>query len=298
MKPSPLNTSPCSISLLFSSSAVLLALTYLLLRPNYSLFSTTCTTTHSSPAANSSTIPSFRLLIGIQTIPEKFARRHLIRHVNSLQPSHSALVDIRFVLCNLTREDHAVFVALEIMHYNDIIILNCTENLADGKTYTFFSTLPRLFRDEPYDYVMKADDDIYFRLDKLVESLKGKAREDVYYGLGLPFQNREFPPFMVGFGYILSWDLVEWISTSEITREHANGVEDLLTGRWLDMGRRGRNRYNTYPAMYDYKGPNQEDFREDTIGVHQLKDDLTWARTLKHFNVTQGLKPSQLYHIP
>ncbi len=44
------------------------------------------------------------------------------------------------------------------MQYDDIIILDYEENMDGDKTYTFFSSLPRLFNDTLYDYVMKTDD--------------------------------------------------------------------------------------------------------------------------------------------
>ncbi|XP_073009143.1 beta-1,3-galactosyltransferase pvg3-like [Typha latifolia] len=250
--------------------------------------------------------PDFRLLIGILTHPDNFERRHLLRLVYSLQSSLTADIDIRFVFCKLTNQEQSLVVSLEIMRYDDIIILNCTESMNFGKTYDYFSSLPELFDDRRYDYVMKMDDDTYFRLDNLVESLKNKSREDMYYGLIIPCDGENFPPFpapfMTGMGYILSWDLVEWIATSEIARNESIGPEDMMVGKWLSMGNKGKNRHGTEPDMYDYKGSYPSNcFRHelvpDTIAVHLLKNNSWWARTLKYFNVTDGLKPSKLYHV-
>lgn len=91
--------------------------------------------------------------------------------------------------------------------------------------------------------------------------------------------------------------MVEWIATSDIPRKNAVGPEDMLTGKWLNTGNKARNRYNTVPYMYDYKGPTSGDFLVDSIAVHQLKENSRWAHTLKYFNVTKGLKkPSKFYH--
>ncbi|KAF0902014.1 hypothetical protein E2562_011840 [Oryza meyeriana var. granulata] len=68
-------------------------------------------------------------------------------------------------------------------------------------------------------------------------------------------------------------------------------AEDVTSGIWLNMGNKAKNRVNIFPRMYDFKGVKPEDFLEDTIGVHQLKQDLRWAQTLEHFNVT-WLDPS------
>ncbi|WOL19727.1 beta-1,3-galactosyltransferase pvg3-like [Canna indica] len=248
--------------------------------------------------------PDFRLLLGVLTRPDLYERRHLLRLVYSLQqtPDLTAQVDVRFVFCGLTKEENRVLVALEIMRYDDIIILNCTENMNEGKTYTYFSSLPRLFDDSPYDFVVKADDDIYFRLPKLIESLNRMPREDLYYGFVIPCDSMDpFYKYMSGMGYLLSWDLVEWVATSEFAKNNTVGAEDMMTGMWLTAGKKGKNRYNTKYAMYDYPIPVPIDacsheFVPDTIAVHRLKDNLKWARTLKYLNVTQGLKPSKFYH--
>ena len=74
-----------------------------------------------------------------------------------------------------------------------------------------------------------------------------------------------------------------------------SGVEDMTTGKWLNMGNKAKNRVNLFPRMYDYKSAKAEDFLENTIGVHQLKQDLRWAHTLEHFNLTRVGPSSKLY---
>ncbi|KAK3017134.1 hypothetical protein RJ639_006136 [Escallonia herrerae] len=118
----------------------------------------------------------FSLLIGILTWPSKYDRRHFLRLVYGIQSSPIADIDVKFVLCNLTYVEQRVFVGLEILRFNDIIILNCTENMNSGKTYTYFSSLPRIVS-RPYDYVMKADDDVFLRLAPLALSLQPLPRK-------------------------------------------------------------------------------------------------------------------------
>nr|AFV13465.1 hypothetical protein [Coix lacryma-jobi] len=256
------------------------------------------------PAAAAEELMS--VLVGVHTMPGKHSRRHLIRMAYALQQQQTpapapARVDVRFVLCARPMPpEHRAFVALEARVYGDVLVLDCAENAEDGKTYTYFASLPAMLGSgsggrPPYDYVMKVDDDTFLQLDALVETLRSAPREDMYCGSGLPFHNREFPPFMLGMGYLLSWDLVEWIATSDMVRREAKGVEDLTTGKWLNMGHKAKNRVNIFPRMYDYKSAKAEDFLENTIGVHQLKQDLRWAHTLEHFNVTR-LEPSSKLH--
>uniref|UniRef100_A0A8I6YCP5 Hexosyltransferase n=2 Tax=Hordeum vulgare subsp. vulgare TaxID=112509 RepID=A0A8I6YCP5_HORVV len=246
------------------------------------------------------------ILVGVHTMPKKHSRRHLIRMAYALQQTAAlrgaARVDVRFALCARPMPpEHAAFVALERRAYGDVLLFNCTENAEDGKTYTYFADLPAMLggagggsgEGRPYDYVMKVDDDTYLRLDALVETLRRAPREDMYYGVGLPFMDRESPPFMLGMGYVLSWDLVRWIADSDMVRRKAKGVEDVTMGNWLNEGGKAKNRVNIFPRMYDYKGAQAKDFLEDTIGVHQLKEDIRWAHTLAHFNATSDdLRPS------
>lgn len=210
------------------------------------------------------------------------------------------------MFCNLTKEEQRIWVSLEIMRFDDIIILDCSENMNEGKTYTYFSSLPKLLegsRNPPYHYVMKADDDIYIRFDRFVESLRPLPRDDLYYGFVIPcVSNDTFSNhYMAGMGYLVSWDIVEWISESDIPKNHLVGPEDMVFGEWLRRGRKGKNRFNTKWWMYDYPEPHTVCVHElwnDTIAVHRLKTEKMWINTLRYLNVTDHLKPSKFYHVP
>ncbi|KAJ1688428.1 hypothetical protein LUZ63_019818 [Rhynchospora breviuscula] len=309
------SSSPCTLTTLVLFSLALIGLFFLVVSPNNPGILTCSRPTSSSSnvsvleTTSPSTVkPEFRLLLGVVTVPQMYERRNMLRNIFALQTYDRtvAQIDIRYVFCSLSDEEHKVFIALEILRYDDIIILNCTENMNDGKTYTFLSSLPALYGDQAYDFVMKADDDSYIILDKLVESLRDKPREDMYYGLQIPCDSENFypfPPFMEGMGYVLSWDLIHWISTADMPRTDNIGLEDMWTGRWFNMAGKAQNRFDMAPRFYDYKGKDMKtncfrhEFIPDSILVHRLKKNYQWADTLKYFNVTSGLKPSKLYHI-
>ena len=242
----------------------------------------------------------FSLLIGILTRADAYDRRHFLRLIYGIQSSAMAKIDVKFVFCNLTKPEQKILISLEILRYNDIIILNCSENMNSGKTYTYFSSLPGILPHR-YDYVMKADDDVYLRLEPLALSLSVKPRSDLYYGFVIPCPSMNpFVHYMSGMGFVLSWDLVEWIRESEIAAKDISGPEDRLVGKWLDMGNKARNRYSNKPAMYDYPGTNGRCSHElipDTIAVHRLKRWDQWQNVLNYFNVTRQLKQSKLYTI-
>ncbi|XP_042012166.1 beta-1,3-galactosyltransferase pvg3-like [Salvia splendens] len=250
--------------------------------------------------------PPFTLLIGILTRPDSYDRRHFLRLMYATQTQSTATftITVKFVLCNLTKPEQRAFVALEIMRFDDIIILNCPENMNAGKTYTYFSSLPRIlparfFHSHRYDYVMKADDDVYLRLEQLATSLSPLPRQDLYYGFVIPCQSMNpFVHYMSGMGFVLSWDLVEWIGASLIPLNHTVGPEDKLVGEWLNRGNKAKNRVSNKPAMYDYPRTNgrcSHDLVPDTIAVHRLKRWEQWLDVLTFFNVTNQVKPSTLY---
>ncbi|XP_026460821.1 uncharacterized protein LOC113362007 [Papaver somniferum] len=255
------------------------------------------------------TPPDMRILLGVSTLPNSYNRRHFLRLVYGIQSPKGARVDLKFIFCHLTNDDQRVLIALEIMRYDDIIILNCEENMNRGKTYTYFSSLPEMFNNTeeqngkypPYDFVVKADDDTYFRLESLVESLKPLPKEDLYYGFVIPCSSMDpFKHYMSGMGFLVSWDIVEWIRTAATAREHLVGPEDRVFGDWMRRGKRGQNRFNAKWSMYNYPQPPSpcaHDLVPDTIAVHLLKNDEKWIKTLKFFNVTDNLKPSKLYHL-
>jgi hypothetical protein len=251
--------------------------------------------------------PAFRLLIGILTSADFYERRHLLRMVYGLQLASptplAAQIDVRFVFCRLYKDDQRVLIPLEILTHDDVIVLDgCEENLNGGKTHTFFSAVASLYADAPYDYVMKADDDILFRLPELVASLGVMPRQDMYYGATIPCGSMDpGKGYMSGMGYALSWDLVKWLAgAEEVTKGRIVGTEDKMTGEWLRLGGKGKNRFNAKPAMYDYPLPVPVDscshaFVPETIAVHRLKDNPKWAHALSYFNFTAALQPSKFY---
>ncbi|KAL6912003.1 hypothetical protein ACP4OV_000808 [Aristida adscensionis] len=257
----------------------------------------------------------FRLFLGVLTRPEYYERRALLRLAYSLQPPpRNAVIDVRFVLCRLDKEEDRVLVSLEAAAYGDVVVLNCTENMNDGKTHKYFSTLPRLLAgdgDNPaYDYVGKTDDDAYYRLATLADSLRGKARREMYHGFLFPCDIPREYQFMAGFGYIVSWDIAEWIAATPELWEDGRDKgrpEDILFGEWLHKGGKFKNVYGERPRMYDYMDAEmhvnltccRHELRADpgTVTIHKLKDRLKWARTLRFFNATQGLKPSKMFPV-
>lgn len=115
-------------------SLPLLALIFLLIGTTEFRLPTFFPSCHSTSTSDDSVTQNMmksdlRILVGVLTTADSYERRQLIRLAYSRQQdtSQNAEVDVRFVLCNLSKEEQGIIVALEIMQYDDIIILNCTE---------------------------------------------------------------------------------------------------------------------------------------------------------------------------
>ncbi|GJM87252.1 hypothetical protein PR202_ga03188 [Eleusine coracana subsp. coracana] len=309
-------------------SFLLLAIIYLVVFPNsdfnlqdvYGFGSSSCSKDDATTASSGSgklasddaakrQPVDLRVFLGVLTRPDTYERRALLRLAYSLQPRPTrTVIDVRFVFCNLDKEEDRVLVAMEIIAHGDVVVLNCTENMDGGKTYDYFSTVPRLFADddETYDFVGKTDDDTYYRLAALADTLRDKPRENVYHGFLNPCHQSLAWQYMSGMGYIVSWDVAAWIaSTEELSGDGGGGWEDKVFAGWLRKGGRFKNVYGEEPRMYDYwdREMNAEvncfrhELMADTVAVHKLKDRLKWARTLSFFNATQGIKPSKMYDV-
>ncbi|KAK6127491.1 hypothetical protein DH2020_038766 [Rehmannia glutinosa] len=290
-----------SILLLLSTISIILFIFFISFSIQYNKNSPNISTFTNKTITLKNSSHQFTLFIGILTRPDKYDRRHFLRLIYGTQSSSPiAKTDVKFILCNLTKPEQKILIALEIMRFDDIIILDCHENMNSGKTYTYFSTLPKILPTR-YDYVMKADDDVFIRLKPLALSLHTLPRFDLYYGFVIPCPSMNpFVHYMSGMGFVLSWDLVEWISDSLVTVNRTFGPEDKLVGEWLNSGKKAKNRFSNKPAMYDYPGTNgrcSHDLIPDTIAVHRVKKWDQWLHVLSFFNVTKDIKPSKLYNL-
>ncbi|EPS69158.1 hypothetical protein M569_05610, partial [Genlisea aurea] len=248
-----------------------------------------------------------KILIGIMMTPDKFRHRHFLRQLYNVESGRiedRARFDAKFVFCNITDEEHRLLISLEIMLYDDVIVLDCQEIVGGGgagKTYAFFSGLPEMF--PPYDYVMKIEDDVYFRLQNLAKSLETLPKSDLYYGRGVPCGALADDQYMSGVGYLVSWDIVEWISVADMPgkKNYTAEAEDKAFAEWISDGDRGKNRYDVGYGIHDLPGSGSDcsshEMWDGAVGVHGLDRENKWIDTLDYFNVTKGLENTKMYHI-
>ncbi|MEW5311437.1 MAG: hypothetical protein WDW38_003152 [Sanguina aurantia] len=146
------------------------------------------------------------------------------------EPAKQA-TELLFVVARPSCAEAAATLQAERATHNDIVLLDAPEGYQHlwRKALTFLSWLTA--RQQPYDYVMHADDDSYVRLDLLLEYLRPCPRQRFYWGyiwdgtgnrVTAPIRNPAnkshmpveqyapdyYPPFASGCGFILTPDLV------------------------------------------------------------------------------------------
>ncbi|CAG8474815.1 14066_t:CDS:2 [Acaulospora colombiana] len=172
------------------------------------------------------------VFIGIMTVDKKISmRRHLRKmfaHNNAALARYLGVkkspVTIRFIT-GLPRGKYVSKLERESKKHGDIVILNITENMNNGKTLKFLDWFAENRKD---DYVVKADDDSFIHLIHYYRDLQDVPRERAYYGMALNFTVPKSDPdvLMWGMGYTISRDLVMDIVNSSWVRSNAVGNED------------------------------------------------------------------------
>ena len=218
------------------------------------------------------------VLIGLFTLPKKYERRMLVRTLYGQMSS--PLARLYFVFCEPTDSIVKKVITAEKKLFKDIIILKCKENMDEGKTYSFFSSLPSLFKDSKFDFVMKTDDDVFLHIPNLVSKLSNLGSKGTYFGR---IVNNYF---MAGMGYVLSWDLVEWIANSDYANSHKIGQEDAVLASWLYNSGLLKHKVSDDNSFYDDPDSNQgwsKPYIPETILIHRLKDTDAFIKANVYF---------------
>jgi hypothetical protein len=132
---------------------------------------------------------SFVYLIAKVTAWWNFAARSILREAYThFRIDRNDVVTIRFIVGLPGEDEHGM---MDLLHweqdrFGDLQVLNQRENMNEGKTFEYFSSLARMYPAEdpqqrPYDYAMKADDDTFINIPLLLERLRPMMpRKDSY----------------------------------------------------------------------------------------------------------------------
>ena len=197
------------------------------------------------------------IMSGVQLIE----RRYTIRET-WMQNLPKGVVG-KFVIgtAGITKEDMRLL-EKENKQHNDIMILADLHDTYGSLTVKLIHMFKWLDNHADYQYVLKADDDTFVRLDALMKELKTKPRTKFYWGFfdGRAHVHRHgkwsepdfmlcdrYLPYALGGGYVLSADLVHYVVTN-IPYLRKYNAEDVSLGTWLaatDIKREHDPRFDT-----------------------------------------------------
>jgi hypothetical protein len=165
--------------------------------------------------------------------------------------------------------------------------------------------------DRPWDYAMKLDDDAFLNIPNLLERLRPMVprRNTWFVRSPAPTLNllnvndssqgsgdvEEF--YMYGPGYVLSWDLVTWLSDhSEELQGFMHGWEDKMISEMLKWGGKAKdswvstdNEYMNHPSLPTDQGPWSRELGPDVILVHGLKSIGLLGEVIQYFLGNESL---------
>jgi hypothetical protein len=234
---------------------------------------------------------SRQLFVGIITTIAKFERRSLIRATYlSMRPPEITLM---FIVGTPKNDDEKRIVKFETLKFNDIIVLDCEENMNSGKSIEYFRHVSQFAE---YDYFMKADDDVYLHLPNLSSLAQVLPKENTYYGRMVTFK---LGFFMAGCGYILSKDLATFIGHNPDcykTKQHQEDEQiSICLTLYSDLKEftvptdetviyDSPQKDKDVPLLEKFNRPSwSHEYIDDTLLVHQVKETSYFLHAHDHF---------------
>ncbi|XP_075045828.1 beta-1,3-galactosyltransferase 6 [Mixophyes fleayi] len=227
------------------------------------------------PAPPEKSSASAFLAVLIASGPKYTERRSIIRStwLSSASRGEDGELWCRFVVGTAgLGEEEAASLEMEQRRHGDLLLLPELRDSYENLTAKLLLMYVWLDGHLDYKFVLKADDDTFARLDVLVEELKGKEAKRLFWGF---FSGRGrvksagkwkesswvlcdyYLPYALGGGYVLSWDLVHYLSLTRDYLAHWQS-EDVSLGAWLaplDVNRVHDPRFDT---EYKSRGCNNK----------------------------------------
>lgn len=198
------------------------------------------------PFAPSRDLKCFLVILVISGV-NNHHQRNTIRET-WMSDAPADLVLTKFVIgTNNLAEEVKRNIEREQFSHNDLLLLNGLTESYKNLTTKLVHSLQWVDHTVDYKFLLKVDDDSYVRVDQLLKELPQKPSERLYWGF---FDGRahvkksgkwaekdwflcdRYLPYALGGGYILSNDLVHYVSTnSKYLQEYLS--EDVSLGAWL-----------------------------------------------------------------
>jgi len=226
-----------------------------------------------SPTVHSCADPS-GILYGIFTTSSKMAQRQVFREKMAPHPN----VTVRFIIGTPDSEDDFLQLSAEQAAFGDIMILDCMENMNEGKTYTYFRSASPCFS----NYI-KADDDTAVSLERLhalfsrLDASKPKCIGRIMYPTGIISMSHIFAAWLRNRFANMDWYYaVQKLSKTNLGPEEISGDEDRRTAfmmqemgvEFVDVGAI----FHDHPAYRPWFIDTWSmDISNQTVAVHKCK---------------------------
>jgi hypothetical protein len=226
------------------------------------------------------TVPSRRtdalLFVGIFCRKEDLIARTLIRQTSMLLAPPGVVV--KFVICHGETSGFQPSLWAEMQQHQDLYLIDCVENMNEGKSLQYFVTVRRDF--PGFSYYSKADTDTYILFHNVARALDASPRCLFYGGLSRGAKHR-IPNYISGSFYILSCDLVMKLEGCGQACPIIKSDEDVIMGEhlWTLVGEEiqygdfGANR----TVYYDLQSRDTK-IEPRHILLHPLKAPEDWWR--------------------
>ena len=187
-----------------------------------------------------------RLFIVVMSSPLHLRSRNIIRKTWALNKPQNTLVYFAIGTDNLSSK-LTLILTKEKQAYGDLLLLKKFTESYSNLTKKLLAVIKWVEENLQTDYFMKVDEDSFVRVDEVLKALDSKPKESVYWGFfsgGAPVMTQgkwaerdyflcdNYLPYAVGGGYVLSADLVHYLSVhSDKLLVFKN--EDVSLGTWL-----------------------------------------------------------------
>ncbi|KAK3593254.1 hypothetical protein CHS0354_012344 [Potamilus streckersoni] len=209
------------------------------------------------PAKNISTF----LIILIMSVPGNKQNRAVIRETWASSLPKEVIMKFVIGVGDLAT-DGKILLSEENGYHNDLLMLQFFNESYTSLTEKLIESFKWIDKNVHFQFLFKGDEDTFIRVNVLLEELKSKPKNRLYWGF---FDGRahiktkgkwqekdwflcdRYLPYAVGGGYVLSSDLVHYIAiNSKVLKVYKS--EDVSVGTWLgplDITRVHDTRFNT-----------------------------------------------------
>ena len=228
---------------------------------------------------------SAHLVILVLTAPANQHQRDAVRETWLQNLPKNCLV--RFVIGTASLEESILSnIEREQLIRKDLLLLKEHNETYKSLTSKLVQAFKWLDQTVDFQYLLKVDDDSYIRLDAILDDLKSKPKERLYWGF---FDGRahvkktgkwaerdwiacdRYLPYALGGGYLLSNDLIHYVvSNSNFLKTFLS--EDVSLGSWLaplDINRVHDPRFDT---EYKSRGCNNVYLVTHKQSAMQMRD--------------------------